>query len=267
VPEWNGRGLPPVAQARVERFAASGLRTSLMTVPSAVGAEAAGFTAVGEVMGCVVQQVSFTGSLLGTTADYQMKDYADAIRAGYGISLTRLCREADALGADGVLGIGFTVTTIDANVQEFVALGTAVRARTKQRPKQLFTTDLPGEDVGKLMQAGWVPVTVAIGIAARAVYDWNMQYQTRVTAGNVEVQAPTQLITAIRAAARTEFGKAVKAARADGGIVSEMTLRSWELGETGVAGVTRMLGTAIAQFHSGRAAPSSALTILPLKRS
>lgn len=266
MPEWDGRGLPPVAQARVERFAASGLRTSLMTVPSAVGAEAAGFTPVGEVMGCVVQRIAWTGSALGT-ADYQMKDYADAIRAGYGMSLTRLCREADALGADGVLGIGFTVTTLDPGIEEFVALGTAVRAMTKQRPKRLFTTDLPGEDVGKLMQAGWVPVTVAVGIAARAVYDWNMQYQTRVTAGNTEVQAPTQLITAIRAAARAEFGKAVRAARADGGIVSEMALRSWELGETGVAGVTRMLGTAIAQFHSGRAAPTSALTILPLNRS
>ncbi|MDT7796939.1 MAG: hypothetical protein QOI78_372, partial [Actinomycetota bacterium] len=36
MPDWDGRGLPPVAQARVDRFAASGLKTSLLSVPGAV---------------------------------------------------------------------------------------------------------------------------------------------------------------------------------------------------------------------------------------
>jgi uncharacterized protein YbjQ (UPF0145 family) len=261
VPDGDGRELPPVAR---DRF--TGVRTSLMTVPSAVGAQAAGFFPVGEVMGCVVQQIAWAGSPF-SMADTQMKSYADATRSGYGLALTRLCREAGELGADGVLGIGFTVTTIDPGAEEFVALGTAVRTRTKQRPKQPFTTDLPGEDVGKLMQAGWVPVTVAIGVGARARYDLSMKYQTQLGAGNTEVRAPTELITTIRAEARIEFGKAVGRARADGGIVSDMTLKTWEIGENSVAGITSMLGTAIAQFHSGRAAPTSALTILPLKRT
>jgi hypothetical protein len=54
--------LPPVARARVDRFAGSGLRTSLLTVPGAVGVEAAGLTPIGEVMGCIVERMGwFTG--------------------------------------------------------------------------------------------------------------------------------------------------------------------------------------------------------------
>ena len=99
MPDWNGRGLPPVAQARVDRFAASGLRTSLMTVPSAVGAEAAGFTAVGEVMGCVVAQIGWVGAGLATAGNSQVEAYTEAVRNGYGMALTRLSREADARAA------------------------------------------------------------------------------------------------------------------------------------------------------------------------
>ncbi|WP_326946551.1 MULTISPECIES: heavy metal-binding domain-containing protein [unclassified Amycolatopsis] len=265
MPEWDGRGLPPVARARVERYAASGLKTSLMSVPSAVGAEIAGFTAVGEVMGCVVQQVGWAGTAV--FADDQVKLISGMLRQGYSTALDRLAQEATALGADGVLGIGFTVTSLDGVMEEFVALGTAVRAETKQRPRRLFTTDLPGQDVGKLMQAGWVPVRLAVGIAGRAQYDYNMQYQTTTWAGNTEVDAPTRVVTEVRAAARAEFARAIRDAGADGGIVSGMTLRTWPVQEVAMAGIASVTGTAIARFHTGRAAPTSALKILPLNRS
>ncbi|NBH06521.1 heavy metal-binding domain-containing protein [Amycolatopsis sp. SID8362] len=265
MPEWDGRGLPPVARARVGRFAESGLKTSLLSVPGAVGAEVAGFTAVGEVMGCVVQQTAWTS--LGQWAGDQVRQSADLLRNGYATALDRLAQEATALGADGVLGIEFTTTSLDGVMQEVVALGTAVRAETTQRPRRLFTTDLPGQDVGKLMQAGWVPVRVAVGVAARAAYDYSMQYQTSTWAGNVEVDAPTKVVNEVRAAARTEFARAIRDSGADGGIVSDLRLRTWPVQERAVVGIASVTGTAIAQFHAGRAAPTSALKILPLNRS
>jgi uncharacterized protein YbjQ (UPF0145 family) len=265
VPEWDGRGLPPVARARVERYAKSGLKTSLLTVPGAVGAEVAGFTPVGEVMGCVVQQVGWTGP--AAWAADQAKLLAGMLRQGYTTALDRLSQEARALGADGVLGIGFTITSLDGVMQEFVALGTAVRAETGQRPRRVFTTDLAGQDVGKLMQAGWVPVSVAIGVAGRAQVDYNMQYQTTAWAGNTEVDAPTKVVTEVRAAARAEFARAIRDSGADGGIVSAMTLRTWPVQEIAMAGTASVVGTAIARFHEGRAAPTRALKILPLNRS
>ena len=42
---WDGRGLPPVAQARIARAAADGVRTSLLPVAGAVGLQASGFEA------------------------------------------------------------------------------------------------------------------------------------------------------------------------------------------------------------------------------
>ncbi|MFI5613856.1 heavy metal-binding domain-containing protein [Amycolatopsis sp. NPDC051903] len=265
MPDWDGRGLPPVARARVDRAGSSGLRTSLLSVPAAVGAEVAGFTPVGEVMGCVVERLGWVSGF-GVTPNQQAVIYADALRQGYRVALDRLRLEADAIGADGVLGITTSVTRLDESMQEFVALGTAVRAETRQRPGHVFTTELPGQDVGKLMQAGWVPAGVAIGISAHTTFDYNMQYQTTMWAGNVEVDAHTRLVTQVRADARAQFHKSVQAIGADGAIVSRMALDTWQLGEVAVAGVSSVFGTAIARFHRGRVAPTSALTILPLNR-
>ncbi|GAA3544488.1 heavy metal-binding domain-containing protein [Amycolatopsis ultiminotia] len=265
MPEWDGQGLPPVAQARVQRYAASGPWTSLLSVPGAVGAEAAGFRPSGEVMGCVVQRVGWSATL-AVTALQQITMRAEFLREGYRATLERLRREAQAIGADGVIGIALSVTPLDETMHEFVALGTAVRAESKQRPGFVFTTELSGPDVSKLVQAGWVPATVVTGFGARAVVDYNMQYQTTVWSGNTEVDAHTELVTAVRSAARTEFGRAVRESGADGAIVSRMTLDSWQLGEVGVAGVASVFGTAVARFHTGAAAPSAALTILPLDR-
>jgi uncharacterized protein YbjQ (UPF0145 family) len=266
VPDWDGRGLPPVAQARVDRFASSGLHTSLLSVPAAVGAEVAGFTAVGEVMGCIVERLGWA-PVYGMTPNQQIGLYADALRQGYGVALDRLRLEAQAIGADGVLGITLSVTPLDETMQEFVALGTAVRADSRQRPGRVFTTELPGQDVGKLMQAGWVPADIVTGIAAHTTFDYNMQYQTTMWAGNMEVDAHTRLVTHVRSDARSQFRRAVQATGADGAIVSRMTLNTWQLGEIGVAGVSSVFGTAIGRFHQGAAAPTSALTMLPLNRA
>lgn len=262
---WDGRGLPPIAKARVDRFASSGLRTSLLSVPGAVGAEVAGFTSVGEVMGCVVARIGWDSGL-GATTSQQMSIYARAVRTGYTTALARLGLEAETLGADGVLGISCTVTPLDGLLREFVALGTAVKADTAQRPGRLFTTGLPGQDVAKLMRAGWVPAAFTIGVGARAVYDYSMRTQTTMLAGNVEVDAATWVVSESRADARQEFHRAVRDSGADGGIVSDMTLDTWSFQDFGVAAMAGVYGTAIARFHDGPSAPTSALTILPLDR-
>ncbi|WP_372669479.1 heavy metal-binding domain-containing protein [Amycolatopsis kentuckyensis] len=265
MPKRDVRDLPPAAQARVERFEASGLKTSLLSVPGAVGAEVAGFTPVGDVMGCVVQQAGWTGPNWWALDGVRLQ--ADALRQGYATALERLTQEAKALGADGVLGIGFTITTLDEVMQEFVALGTAVRAETEQRPRRLFTTDLPGQDVGKLMQAGWVPARVAIGVSGQAVMSRYMSYQTSSWAVNVEVDAPTKAVTDARAAARAEFGQAIRDCGADGGIVSDLRVDAWPVQDFAVVALATVTGTAIARFHEGPTAPTRALKILPLNRS
>jgi uncharacterized protein YbjQ (UPF0145 family) len=228
---------------RAGRYTASGLRTSLLSVPGAVGAEAVGLRPIGEVMGCVVSR---------------SEDVTSGLRRGYATALDRLREEAVSLGADGVLAIGCTVTRVSAAVHEFVVLGTAVRAVRGVRPPRPFTTGLSGPDVAKLLLAGWVPVTLAIGIDGATAFDIAMTDRP-----GAEAAVPTDLVTSVRAAARAEFLAAVRESGADGGLVSSTTVRAWALGHTGATAVASVFGTAVARFGAGPA-PTTSLPVLPL---
>ena len=265
MPERGARDLSPGTRARFDRFSPTGPKTSLLTVPGAVGAEVAGFTPVGDVMGCVVHQVGFTDTT--TWSADRIGQLAEILRAGYETALDRLVEEASAIGADGVLGIDFTVTSPDGMAQEFVALGTAVRATTGPRLRRPFTTGLPGQDVAKLMHAGWVPVRVAVGICGRAFTDLWQRSLISEWSGNVEVPIATELATAVRAEARAEFAREIGDCGADGGIVSDLKFDLWPVHDIAVAAMATVIGTAIAQFRAGPAAPAPTLKILPLKRS
>lgn len=268
--EW----LPEVAKARLARYDAVGLKTSLLSVNGTVGIESVGLRQVGEVMGCIVQNIGWTGGLNygmgGFIGSVSFQPYVDALYHGFDTALGRMTTEARAMGADGIVGVRLTRARLGENAQEFVALGTAVRAESSRRPRRVFTTDLAGQDVAKLMQAGWVPVRIAIGIAVESQFlDWASRSQMSVMAGNAEVTAYTQLINRVRAKSRQSFAAHARGTRADGAIVASMNLRSWHQ-EAGNAPLlcaeSSVFGTTIGRFHSGHRAPTRALTIMPLRQ-
>jgi uncharacterized protein YbjQ (UPF0145 family) len=267
--------LPEVARARMARFEATGLKTSLLSVNGAVGIESVGFGPVGEVMGCIVQSIGWTagynyGGGFNPYGSLSFQPYVAALYHGFDTALHRMAIEARAMGADGVVGVRLTRKALTENGQEFVALGTAVRARSTSRPKSLFTTELAGQDFAKLLQAGWVPARIAIGISVQSRFlDWNSQAQMSVMAGNVEVSGYTELVNRTRADARKQFVAHSRGANADGAIVAEMGLRSWhmDVNETPLlCAEATIFGTTIARFHQEHRAPTSALTIMPLRR-
>lgn len=297
---WNGRGLPPVAQARAERFRSSPMRTSLLSVPAAASLESVGFDTVGEVMGCIVERISWVGfagcglaygggygfnlGMLGsppvqsaTSRFSGYGPYVSALTTGYDTALRRLLLEAASLGADGVVGIRLSVVDMPGEAQEFMALGTAVRARSRTRPTAPFSTELPGTDFAKLVMSGWVPVALQYGLEVAIRHD---DYRTRSQAGsrlfntgNVEVSGYTELVQHTRATARDKLAAKIFAAGADGGVISSSTLKMWQIepsdGHTDHVAESMVLGTAIAAF-GGRAAEASragTLTILPTRAS
>lgn len=291
-PPWNGRGLPSVAAERMARFTRGAARTSLLPVPGAAGVQAAGFDPVGEVMGCIVEHIGFAGwggcgywggagpmgfgGMFGGTVTSSRgglvgyAPYVDALYRGYHTALARMVLEAEAMGADGVVGVRMPVTTLGSSNREFLALGTAVRGRARTRPARVFTTELPGQDFAKLLHGGWVPVHIAIGISVAVRHDdWLTQRQASWGSGNTEVLGYTELVTHVRHDARQRFDEAIRAVGADGGIVSEMDLRIWEIepgeGHRDHVAESTVLGTAVARYHAGSAAPSRSLTILPLR--
>jgi uncharacterized protein YbjQ (UPF0145 family) len=315
--DWDGRGLPPVAAARVARFASSGLRTSLLSAPGAAGVESVGLSPVGEVMGCIVEHIGFSGwqgcgyygfgglggglggfggglggglgggvpgtvgggiaggvgprTVTSSGSRYSgFAPYVDALYRGYRTALARMVAEATAIGADGVVDVRLRVNHMENSNREFTALGTAVRARCATRPGRVFTTVLPGQDVAKLMRAGWAPAGIALGISVAIRHDdWATRQQASWGSGNTEVSGYTELVNHVRADARQRFHRSIGEFGADGAVASALSLRIWEIepaeNHRDHVAESTVFGTAVAQFHRGSAAPTSSLSIMPLR--
>ncbi len=284
--DWDGRGLPPVAAERARRAAAGGAWTSLLTAPGAAGLHVAGFDPVGEVMGSMVQKIGWVGfrgcgafgawggGMTVTSSDRSRfsgyAPYVDALNLGYGTAMSRMVLEAQTIGADGIVGVSLRMSQMDGGAREFTALGTAVRADCATRPRRVFSTHLPGQDVAKLVTAGWMPTDLVFGISVAIRHDdWQTRQQSSWGAGNVEVTGYTELITHTRADARDRFGRHVHESGADGAIVSSMDLRAWEIEPSEnhrdhVAEAT-IFGTSLVRFHTSTAVPTRSLTYLPLR--
>jgi uncharacterized protein YbjQ (UPF0145 family) len=289
VTEWDGRGLPPAAAARMARFRADGVRTSLLDVRGAVSVTGVGLPPVGEVMGCTVVHLGWQGFggcgwsgygwngggstvTSGSRARWAgYRPYVDALYRAWDTAIGRMVTEAQAMGADGVVGVRLSVEHLGQDNREFVALGTAVRAAAGRHPARPFVTDLPGADVAKLLHAGWVPVSIAFGISVAVRHDDVVtQSQAGPWSGNTEVQGYTELVQHVRADAREQFAAHAARAGAEGAIVSSIGLHVWERepgeGHRDHVAESTVSGTTLARFARPRSTPTRALTVLPLRR-
>jgi uncharacterized protein YbjQ (UPF0145 family) len=279
----------------MERARTDQVVTSLLSPGGQAGVQSVGLEPVGEVMGCIVERIGWAGwggcglmgmgmgmgGGLGMSAPTVTsggggyggyRPYVDALYRGYDTALARLLMEAQALGADGVVGVTWTQQRLgEGDAHEFVARGTAVRARSQTRPAYLFSTDLPGSEVARLLHAGWVPAGLEIGISVSIRHD---DYQTRLAARswsgqNVEVQGYTELVTYARADARQRFEQRVARHGADAATVSDMSLHVWSIepsdGHVDHVAHATVIGNAVLRFHSGKSAPTNSITVLPLK--
>ncbi len=298
--EWNGQGLPPAAQARMERGRAGGPPASLFGVSGQAALEAVGFSVVGEVMGCIVQHIGFTGyggcgyygpgmgpgmgamGGMGGGIGYQpsvrsssgggfagFAPYVDALYHGYDTAVLRMLLECRDLHGDGVVGVRLEQRNLGQENREFIAYGTAVRSHGRTRPANLFSTTLAAHDVAKLLHGGWAPAAITIGISLSIRHDdWTTIQQARTWSGNSEVSGYTDLVNHVRNDARNQFSRRTAAYGADGAIMSGMTLDIWEIepgeGHRDHVALSYVQGTAIARFHRGAVAPTSSLKILSL---
>jgi uncharacterized protein YbjQ (UPF0145 family) len=283
---WDGRGLPPIAEARIARFASSKLRTSLLSTPAAYSHRSVGFEPVGEVMGCIVEQISVVGYLGGAgswgpagyttqvrTSDNRYFGYGPFVQAmirGWSTSINRLREEASRLGADGVVGVTLSQHHLGEYSREFIAMGTAVRAQTSRphTPGRPFVTEDSGADFAKLLISGWLPVDIAIGYeVATRVNDYQSRQQARMWSNtNVEVDGYTDLVQQTRDRARQKFEQAIRASGAEGGIVSNMSLHIWGQTEGLHVAEATIRGTAVvALAPRQRPAAPTPLTVLPVR--
>jgi uncharacterized protein YbjQ (UPF0145 family) len=96
---------------------------------------------------------------------------------GFGAAFGRLMEEAKEVGAHGVIGVTDTSHNLaDMNVAEFHILGTAVVVEGAPPPPngEPWSTYLAGQRLAKLVEAGFMPISVIAAIASVRVWAYCM---------------------------------------------------------------------------------------------
>src|SRR2546428_8150103 len=170
-PPQQGSDLPTHARERLDLMHSDathkGLFTSDLSVNEFLLVREAGFDAVGLVVGSSIYHIGFQFS--SWRQNMEVNVLTQAMYHARGLAMTRMEEEANALGADGIVGVRLEITRYEwgESMAEFVAIGTAIRSRSGQpfrnaagRP---FTSDLSGQDFWTLLRAGYTPAGMVMG--------------------------------------------------------------------------------------------------------
>ncbi|HEX9413259.1 MAG TPA: heavy metal-binding domain-containing protein, partial [Ktedonobacterales bacterium] len=150
----------------------------------------AGFDPVGVVVGSSIYHVGYqpvytSGLGLGFGALYADQELTVLSEAKYRareLAMACMEAEAEALGADGIVGVRLDAGEYEwgPDLVEFLAVGTAVRARERgsyrTRFGKPFTSDLSGQDLRTLLQAGYRPLGLVKGTCVYASYQNGLEF-------------------------------------------------------------------------------------------
>ncbi|MFI5763976.1 heavy metal-binding domain-containing protein [Streptomyces sp. NPDC051563] len=166
----RGVGLPGGAAGAAAKPRAGGTWESGLTAGEFAAVQGVGFEPVGQVLGTAVFTIGYTG-LWGCPGAWSVtggkkvpssawaSSFSQLVRTMYEarrVALARAVAECRALGGDGIVGVELRVREagFSEGALEFTALGTAVRAHSRVRPRAPFTSHLSGQDFAKLLYAG-----------------------------------------------------------------------------------------------------------------
>lgn len=216
-----------------------------------------GFEPVGQVMGASVYRVR-----PWTPIDSKNRYWSPRFFAGgeWGIynarrkAMNRLVAECRALGGDGIIAVQVEIGPFQGqeHTLAFRVRGTAVRAHGRVRPLRPFSSDLSAQEFAKLIEAGWVPVELVLGVSINQLYDFpGVKRQTLPFADNQEVRWWTDTVGVTRHEARSALREEATRAGADGVVVCRCDLKVHE-SHGGRFVEARFLGTAVAAFGVAR---------------
>ena len=285
-----GRAEPDPRLSRLDRLREAQSWGSLGPVGGFGATSIAGFDPVGQVFGTTVAYLRpLVADRCYVTGSAKRPDQTSAdpynpllarIYAARRAALERAVAECQALGGDGIVGMRMTSSKFFSDAVEFTVQGTAVRARSLERPATPFTTHVCGQDLARLLRSGWMPFALVFGIAiASRHFDQSMFQQTRRgigAAANREVSGYTRLVNDARREARRALEAAVREQGGQGAVVQEATVHftdrecpSTEEHSDYVVEAT-ILGSAVVSFErtepSEPSARRSPLTIMRLDR-
>jgi uncharacterized protein YbjQ (UPF0145 family) len=175
------------------------LFTSDLSVNEFLLVKEAGFDPVGMVVGCSMYHIGYQWA--GINQNTEMTVLSQAMYHARELAMSRMEEEADALGADGIVAVRLTAKHMEwePNMAEFVAIGTAVKARDPEisyrtLDNKPFTSDLSGQDFWTLLRAGYRPVGLVMGNCVYHVAYQGMGQWFKNLGKNVEMTNFTQAL-------------------------------------------------------------------------
>ena len=199
--------LPAGAAQRLKLMRGTGERpaffTSDLSIDEFLLVEQAGFEALGLVLGSSIYHVGFQWQKWSVSQELPVLTHSmyDARE----LAMTRMEEEADLLGADGIVGVRlvFKQYAMDEGVLEFQAIGTAIRHRERggslrTKDNRPFTSDLSGQDLWKLMQGGYRPVSLAMGACVYHIAHLSFMQALKQVGRNQEMTVYTEATYAAR---------------------------------------------------------------------
>jgi hypothetical protein len=99
--------------------------------------------------------------------NYEQTWVEDNWAQGWGLAFGRMMEEGEALGAHGVIGVVDDMQPMaGSGAAEFRIQGTAVAVPGTPRPPHPFSTFLSGQRLVKILESGYVPVSVAAAMSS-----------------------------------------------------------------------------------------------------
>jgi len=218
-------GIPESGRERIARMkeeVARGFFTSDLSVDEFLLVKQSGFEPLGLVLGSSIYHIGWQQA--GWNQSQELGVLTQAMYHARELAMTRMEEEADALGADGIVGVRLDIGRYEwgADLAEFISVGTAVRHRGGELHRapngRPFTSDLSGQDFATLLRAGYRPVGLVMGNCVYHVARKGMMASLKQMGRNVEMPNFTQALYEARELAMERMQREADELQA-GGIV------------------------------------------------
>ncbi len=217
--------LPKAARERLVEMRGSGeerrLFTSDLSTSEFLLVKEAGFDPVGLVVGSSIYHVGYQAAAFAR--NMEMTVLSQAMYHARELAMTRMEEEAEALGADGIVGVRLEVSHKEwgRHIAEFVAIGTAVTHRGESRHfrnkhNRPFTSDLSGQDFYVLLRSGYRPLGMVMGNCVYHVAQQGLGGVLATMGRNAELSQYTQALYDSRELAMERMQKKAEALGAKG---------------------------------------------------
>jgi uncharacterized protein YbjQ (UPF0145 family) len=230
-------GVPDDAMRRLTQMRpgqATSLFTSDLSVNEFLLVREAGFRPLGLVLGSSIYHV---GIQLGRwSQNRELEQLSQAMYHARELAMTRMEAEADALGADGIVGVRLDIEfkEFGSDLAEFIAIGTAVLGdgppptggTWRNNHNQPFTSDLSGQDFWTLIQAGYAPLGMTMGTCVYHIAHQRFWQAMGNIGQNVEIPQYTEALYDARELA-----------------MSRMQAEAEQFGAEGIVGVQMLSNT------------------------